>query len=273
MSLLTPEQHPVKYYSSKDADAPQISDADLVIKTIIKACLVTGYGAKAGAGWTALHEDSNKIVLRRPLQTGNPVDVKIINGYGLYQIVSQDNPASISDAAFLAKINMIARDANCGTEWHLIASDFGFLFCYQMGRSSASDKNNILYVGSMSPLRDTGSPMLMLKNNKAADNGTAGYGVDELLGTGVSFIDMRSGAELTDKQYVSISLYPDKDFVQKLIISSYFTPFYISVASRSNDKTTEAVTIKGRPMLRWMNKMDRDTNSRALFIPLDYWEL
>ena len=49
MSLRNPVKYPVKYYSWQDNQAPQLSDADGVIKTILKACLVTGYGSKAGA--------------------------------------------------------------------------------------------------------------------------------------------------------------------------------------------------------------------------------
>lgn len=50
MSLRNPVKYPVKYYSWQDDQAPQLSNVDGVIKTILKACLVNGYGSKAGAG-------------------------------------------------------------------------------------------------------------------------------------------------------------------------------------------------------------------------------
>lgn len=51
MSFLNPVPVPATYYSSEDAEAPQLG-ADLTggVKTVLKACLVTGYGTKPGAG-------------------------------------------------------------------------------------------------------------------------------------------------------------------------------------------------------------------------------
>lgn len=274
MSLLTPAQHSVKYYSSADAGAPQISNADFAIKNIIKACLVTGYGTKAGAGWTALFENTNKIVLRRPLGAGSPVDVKIINGFGLHQIVGQDNPTSIDDNSALSSVYFIAKDSLYGAEWHMIVSDFGFIFCYQMGSgSSAYPRNNILYIGSMMPLKDTPAPMLMLKSAAAKQDGNATSPAHSLLDSGVSFVDMRSGVNISSKGYLSTTLDSLSDFVQKPLIGTFFTPFYISLGAGSGDRIPEIVTIKGRSMLKWPNVMEAISAARLLFIPLDYWEL
>lgn len=59
MSLLTPERVPVKVYRWDDADAPQLDRSAGCVATIFKACLVTGYGAKEGAGWTMPFEDAS----------------------------------------------------------------------------------------------------------------------------------------------------------------------------------------------------------------------
>ena len=59
MSFLNPVNEPVKRFSSTDADAPQINYNARVagdVKTVLKACLVTGYGAKASAGWSIVNE-------------------------------------------------------------------------------------------------------------------------------------------------------------------------------------------------------------------------
>lgn len=59
MSFLNPVSESVKRFSSTDASAPQISYNARVagdVKTIIKACLVTGYGAKSSAGWSIVNE-------------------------------------------------------------------------------------------------------------------------------------------------------------------------------------------------------------------------
>ena len=59
MSFLNPISEPVLMYSSTDANAPQINQnarAAGDVKTVLKACLVTGYGSKQGAGWTIQNE-------------------------------------------------------------------------------------------------------------------------------------------------------------------------------------------------------------------------
>lgn len=47
---------PVTLYLSSDDQAPVLTNANLSV--ILKACLVTGYGAKHGAGWTMPYEDA-----------------------------------------------------------------------------------------------------------------------------------------------------------------------------------------------------------------------
>lgn len=59
MSFLNPVNEPVLRFSSTDAGAPQINYNARVagdIKTVLKACLVTGYGDKASAGWSIVNE-------------------------------------------------------------------------------------------------------------------------------------------------------------------------------------------------------------------------
>lgn len=69
MSFLNPVNEPVLRFSSTDASAPQINYNARVagdIKTVLKACLVTGYGTKASAGWTAVNETATVIEFVSP---------------------------------------------------------------------------------------------------------------------------------------------------------------------------------------------------------------
>lgn len=55
----------VRIYRSTDAGAPQLSttvDGSLAI--ILKACLVTGYGAKVAAGWSTEWQGTNQVALK-----------------------------------------------------------------------------------------------------------------------------------------------------------------------------------------------------------------
>ena len=59
MSFLNPVNEPVLRFKSTDAGAPQINCNARVagdVKTVLKACLVTGYGDKASAGWSIVNE-------------------------------------------------------------------------------------------------------------------------------------------------------------------------------------------------------------------------
>lgn len=59
MSFLNPVNEPVLRFSSTDVGAPQINYASRTsgdLKAVLKACLVTGYGAKASAGWSIVNE-------------------------------------------------------------------------------------------------------------------------------------------------------------------------------------------------------------------------
>lgn len=64
MSLLTPVNVPVKVYKWDDEGAPTLSKVANCMLTILKACLVTGYGEKEGAGWTEAFSDTGVSVFR-----------------------------------------------------------------------------------------------------------------------------------------------------------------------------------------------------------------
>lgn len=62
MSFLNPVSEPVLRFNSTDAGAPQIKYNARVagdVKEVLKACLVTGYGATASAGWSIVNEVSH----------------------------------------------------------------------------------------------------------------------------------------------------------------------------------------------------------------------
>lgn len=69
MSFLNPINETVSIYSSTDASAPQINYAARTssdVKAVLKACLVTGYGTKTGAGWTIQNETTSSARFASP---------------------------------------------------------------------------------------------------------------------------------------------------------------------------------------------------------------
>lgn len=290
MSLRNPVKYPVKYYSWQDDQAPQLANADGVIKTILKACLVTGYGSKAGAGWTALFEDDYRIVLRRPLRTGNPPDIKIENGTITgttvrHRIVAQDNPTSLDDATELSAVNLLARDNLFGSQWYCIVTDFAFLLCYQFDRNGAvsATRNNVLFVGGCKKLLDA-DPEYFLVNTHTniQSTGLATNPIGGIVWNSTAswqFYDMRRKTSYNQRSYLDLSItekYINSDyFAQKILIDKVAElPFFASITSQYDNTAHDKISINNRSMLRFVNATSTPFyGSRALYIPLDYWEL
>ena len=284
MSLRNPVKYPVKYYSWQDTQAPQLSNADGVIKTILKACLVTGYGSKAGAGWTALFEDSYRIVLRRPLRTGNPPDIKIENGTisgstKRHRIVAQDNPTGLDDTNELSSVFTMMRDTKASKEWYCIVTDFAFLLCYQMSEGGATLRNNACFVGSVKKLKDADQDIFFLwKNPKETGNGNGDYGY-ALLDNEVAYVNARTKTEYLSKNYLTLTAaekeFNNDFFAQKVLIDKVAElPFFTAISNSFDDTSTSIVSINGRQMLRYVNtQLSSYKFKRPLYVPLDYWEL
>lgn len=286
MSLKQPVQHPVKYYSHLDAGAPQLADADGVIKTILKACLVTGYGAKEGAGWTSLFDDPFRIVLRRPLGTGNPPDIKIengiINGTASHRIVSQDNPTGLDDATKLAAVNLLARSKYTKSDWHLVVSDFGFMLCYEMGEdyTTISNGKSFLYVGSVKKIDESKTERFVASTSvKIARSGIAGTWMTPLFMNSSDnyFKDMRTSETLSTLSYVQLDVsetYYTDYFAQSVILSTdNVLPFLAPVPKNCTDKRTMIIDAGNRPILRYVEVHHSPETPKAMYIPIDYWEL
>lgn len=294
MSLSQPVRYPVKHYSYLDPGAPQLADVDGAIKAILKACLVTGIGSKVGAGWASMFEDSFRIILRRPLRSGNPPDIKIengiINGSARHRIVSQDNPTSLSDIAELSSVNLLARDNKFQPEWHLIASDFGFMFLYQMGEDGRSgSRNHALYLGSTSKINESELDYFVVTKQGNVDiSGKTGVNskiwLAGLVGNETAYLDdtdfydirrnERCSGQLFLDSNVSEKYYNNNYFAQKIIVANKFVPpFFCSVTTDTSNVTSSSIYIESRPMLRWSNVTGRNYRARVLYTPLDYWEL
>lgn len=281
MSLLLPVRYPAKHYSHLDAGAPQLANVNGAIKTILKACLVTGYGDKAGAGWTALFDDAFRIVLRRPLRTGNPPDVKIENGISnRHQIISQDNPTSITDTKKLASVPLLARDSSHGVGWHLIACDFGFVFVYQMsenGHRYESIQYDLLYVGGTKSLADQTGSMYASYHVGTAANGIHSPWASPFMSEESPLRNLRTNTNVTSKYALVMPIAEKTNNVA--VVQSVFLqtgealPFYCPVGGIISDEITSVVQVNGRSMLRVYNSMVQDYSRSIFYIPLDYWEL
>lgn len=113
-------------YKSTDPDAPQLSNATGSLKTVLKACLVTGYGTgtdtKAGAGWNLLYDEPNKAVFQ-PVEAGaENLMLRIDN----YAVSAYSNMTDINTGTqVITPTNYVQNTA----DWFVIATT-GWLFMF-----------------------------------------------------------------------------------------------------------------------------------------------
>lgn len=133
MSFLNPEKLPVSVYRWDDENAPKLDRAANCVSTIFKACLVTGYGTKSGAGWSMPFEDTvaGVKVLRPPVSAEQD----------FYLRLSADNGSELTAQVYTVMSNINTGDLKlqCNTafkyataeitgKWLLIATNRGFWF-------------------------------------------------------------------------------------------------------------------------------------------------
>lgn len=146
MSLLTPERVPVKVYKWDDVGAPKLDKTAGCVSTIFKACLVTGYGDKAGAGWAMPFEDTENGV-----KVFSPPESPDTN---FYLQVSKDTGQQITARVYLNMIDASTGDlklqcdtpfkyavSNATGKWVLIVSAQGLWFFNEITRQGFSDSN------------------------------------------------------------------------------------------------------------------------------------
>ena len=176
--MFNTERVPVKVYRWDDAGAPRVSIGAGDIKTILKACLVTGYGEnenrKEPLGWEMPFENDNDACFRSKHDKSTKWAVGVYGkaDYGGVNIVALKDPSSVNQGRrkfFLSKNNssykFIYRDVSAGRsdiKWVVIgharafcliilnpdyAETCSFLFFGDFPSLLAADNNNCILIG------------------------------------------------------------------------------------------------------------------------------
>lgn len=183
MSFLNPVNEPVLRFKSTDAGAPQINYNARVagdVKAVLKACLVTGYGAVASAGWTAENEVSNVIEFVSPSAAMSDYRLGIddtstssTTWYYQYQD-ARVNPSYNAPAKSFPSITA----AHASNGWQMLVTERGILFIELLQSSVLNEITaRITYWG----------------NIKSALTST--------LGANIAFFNIGHGATLTSPPY------------------------------------------------------------------------
>ena len=147
MSFLNPVNEPVLRFSSTDAGAPQINYAARTagdVKAVLKACLVTGYGAKASAGWLIENETASTADFASP-----DIDmldfVLAVNDAASSGTWSYKHQGTVSKSFTKNKTSSGIDNSSPDNGWQLLATKKGFFYMEIVKTNDINNKSARLY--------------------------------------------------------------------------------------------------------------------------------
>ena len=86
--MIQTELKPVTVYRSTDTNAPQLTKTAGSLKTVLKACLVEGYGSQPALGWDMPYENGMKAVFRSKDPKATKTALRVDNAANTYAEVA-----------------------------------------------------------------------------------------------------------------------------------------------------------------------------------------
>ena len=217
--MLQTTRYPVTLYTSEDAGAPQITSAAGALKTVLKACLVTGYGTKSGAGWEVLFEESNKIALKSADDKSTGAALHVADTAGrVAQVSLYQKTEGFEKGKAASERRAVSYAYSTVQKWLLAACARGFVFV-----SSQDSYSGYLYLSDFPSLAaaDTGNTLFLPQGRNQSGNyssfSPSGFNISPYQTTGVilksadglvtgveaSFATAAAGAQYNDLPYPS----------------------------------------------------------------------
>ena len=158
-------------YSSLDAGAPQLSLTAGALNTVIKGCLITGYGNKSAAGWEIVYENMNTHKLA--IRSTNPQSIKSVllldNTNAAYAVVTAytdwDSATNTGINSFSAGMFVNKWQAD-NPDWHIVATDKFFYLLIQ-SEERTKEMRVLTGFGDTKPLFSTQGISVLLKNSSS----------------------------------------------------------------------------------------------------------
>lgn len=155
MSFLNPVSEPVLRFSSTDVGAPQINYNARVagdIKTVLKGCLVTGYGAKASAGWTAVNETATVIEFVSPsvAMSDYRLGVDDTSAASTTWYYTHLNVRVNPEAQNLSKNHRYISTSSASNGWQLLVTDVAIIFVELLWSNTINNLvSRVAYLGQI----------------------------------------------------------------------------------------------------------------------------
>ena len=157
---------PVTLYRSTDDDAPALTQSNLSL--ILKACLVTGYGSKPGAGWTMPYEDAaaSKRVFA-PAKSGELDSyLRVADQTGVSRVAAYRQMSDIDNGEAILELATPYKHGQgrqWSGRWAVVATARGVVVWVEDGYNAAQP-GMMLYYGDSSNA-DNGSRALILAHS------------------------------------------------------------------------------------------------------------
>ena len=199
---------PVTLYRSTDDDAPALTKANLSL--ILKACLVTGYGNKPGAGWTMPYEDAaaSKRVLA-PAKSGELDSyLRVHDQSGVSRVAAYRQMSDIDNGEAILELATPYKHGQ-GNQWSgrwaVVASARSVIVWVEGGYDSPGRNGMMLYYGDTGSAHD-GSRCLLLAHSGGGygDGSTSSLFYYETANASAKAKSYRDGDGATEQDFLSL---------------------------------------------------------------------
>lgn len=288
MSLLSLTQVPVKVYRWDDVGAPVLDKTVGSVGLIIKACLVTGYGTKSGAGWSLTHEDAGT---KSRIYSFNHASAEQLGLRVWGEDTWRINVALVSD---IVDANTATVVANCASpfmhynpvstgKWVLIASDRGFWFFDEHTGYHATNKCGAYLFAGVTPsvvedffvMRHTGGSYVG-DGSQPNRLGVTYYGIttSEVVPAVVYNLQTRSlSTSLTTSVLDGFKNRTQPACVMPIFAVTDTSVCYMPVyASSRNDQVNFSVINDNRSLMCFCTNTKYQEPDSNAYVPTDYWE-
>ncbi|MCS4534236.1 hypothetical protein [Neisseria montereyensis] len=185
------ERVPVTLFQSTDEGAPQLTATAGSLKTILKACLVTGYGDKQALGWESAYEDGSYIAFRSKHEKASKCWLSVDNQYpravdvvGYHEMSAKNTGQKKFGVGSSSYYFSVLPDNRNSAQWLLVGHGRGFCLVV---RSSYFNVNGsvFLYFGDFPSVAPSDSRNCIIiqstGTNKSISSNEVGIG-DMILG-------------------------------------------------------------------------------------------
>lgn len=235
MSLINPVKVPVSVYRWNDANAPKLDKTANCMSSILKACLVTGYGIKQSAGWTLPFEDMQAgIKILRP-EIGTEQD--------FYLRLSADTGQTITSQVYTDMTSTTAGNLKlqCGMpfnygkgavsgKWIVIATSRSFWLLVERNYNGGSPKpvqnsGSWFFCGDVSKNTSGNRAVYLHHSGDTDSDGSNNDILQSTADSGQSLI-----GKMMDITLATSNAYPFAMFDGKTIVTDdlFLSPLYIS---------------------------------------------